>query len=104
MSEKHMEERAKFERLCEVVSDVEGMCRELQTDDIVLASLICKLVRMKMVKDKCNKQMRDKFKEEHGHSQLWGYVKNNPEQYAKMLERNKAYKQRKRVGASVSQI
>lgn len=91
-----------YQRLCIVCDDIDGMCSALNTEDRVLAALICQLVKMKMGKAKSTQQIRRKFKDQHGHSTTWDYLKRNPDQYAKMLERNRLYKQKKRDAAAAS--
>jgi Skp family chaperone for outer membrane proteins len=86
-----------FHRLAEALNDGDTFKRVVaELEESELTQVLEHLVRLRLIRDKCARDVREKFKEEHGCSSSLYYTRLDPEKYEKRKEYNRLYKQRKR--------
>lgn len=93
-----------FDRIASVLDNHEQLLQTISSmkhDDI--AVLIEYLAKLRLTRDKCAKDTHTNFKQKHGCSSSYYYLKTDSEKYAKKLEENRMYKSRKRREAKLAE-
>lgn len=85
-----------YKRLLPIVDDDAAMATALKTSEVEVIEFVRYLMHSKMTREKCMADNRKIFKEQHGCSRTWQYLKDNPEKHQQVVQQKREYRKRRK--------